>query len=115
MLHEQETAIKAVTPASSVYRDPLTWAIASVVFGSYAALSLFQLFRLNPTTWDLAIFTESVKQYAHFHLPIADARGAGTNLLGEHFSLAVAVLATSTARRNAPSSASMRSSSASAR
>jgi uncharacterized membrane protein len=93
MLHEQETAMKAVTPASCIYRDPLTWAIASVVFGSYATLSLFGLFRLNPTTYDLAIFTESVKQYAHFHLPIADAKGAGINLLGEHFSPAVAVLA----------------------
>ena len=83
----------AAEPGSRVYRDPLTWAIACAVFGSYAALSLFGLFRLNPTTYDLAIFTESVKQYARFHLPIADARTAGTNVLGEHFSPAVALLA----------------------
>jgi len=93
MLHEQEMATEAVTPAPRVYRDPLTWAIVSVVFGSYATLSLFGFFRLNPTTYDLALFTESVKQYAHFHAPIADAKGAGTNLWGEHFSPAVAVLA----------------------
>lgn len=93
MPHERETPIEAVTPASSVYRDPLTWAIALAVFGSYAALSLFGLFRLNPTTYDLAIFTESVKQFAHFHIPIADAKGAGYNLWGEHFSPAVAILA----------------------
>jgi uncharacterized membrane protein len=93
MLHEQETAMETVAPARSFYRDPLTWAIASVVFGSYATPSLFGLFRLNPTTYDLAIFTESVKLYAHFHVPIVDAKGANTNLWGEHFSPAVAVLA----------------------
>jgi uncharacterized membrane protein len=34
-----------------------------------------------------------VKQYAHFHAPIVNIRGAGTNLWGDHFSPAVAVIA----------------------
>jgi uncharacterized membrane protein len=76
-----------------VYRDPLTWAIASLTFGAYAAISLFRLLQLHPTSWDLGIFTEYVKQYANLHAPIVDIRMAGFNLLGDHFSPAVAVLA----------------------
>jgi uncharacterized membrane protein len=78
---------------AGVYRDPVTWAIALTVFGAYAALSLFRLLQLNPTSWDLGIYTEYVKQYAHLHAPIADARAAGFNLLGDHFQPIVALIA----------------------
>ncbi len=75
------------------YRDPFTWATALAVFGAYAVLSLFRLLQLNPASWDLGIFTEYVKQYADLRAPIVDIRSAGFNLLGDHFSPAVAVLA----------------------
>ena len=38
--------------------DLVTWAIAFTVFGAYAAVSLFRLLQLNPTSWDLGIYTE---------------------------------------------------------
>jgi uncharacterized membrane protein len=76
-----------------VYRDPVTWAIALAVFGAYAALSLFRLVQLNPTSWDLGIYTEYVKQYARLQAPIVDARAAGFNLLGDHFQPIVALIA----------------------
>src|ERR1700735_1172970 len=69
----------------SAYRDPGIWAIALVVFSGYGALSLFRLLQLSPTSWDLGIFTEYVKQYAHLQPPVVDIRGAGFNLLGDHF------------------------------
>jgi uncharacterized membrane protein len=78
---------------ASVYRDPVTWAIALTVFGAYAALSLFRLVQLNPTSWDLGIYTEYVKQYAHLQAPIVDTRAAGFNLLGDHFQPIVALIA----------------------
>jgi uncharacterized membrane protein len=81
---------RAITGA---YRDPVTWAIALAVFGAYAALSLFRLAQLNPTSWDLGIYTEYVKQYAHLQAPIVDARAAGFNLLGDHFQPIVALIA----------------------
>jgi uncharacterized membrane protein len=77
----------------SVYRDPFTWATACAVFGAYCVISLFRLLQLHPTSWDLGIFTEYVKQYAYFRAPIVDIRAPGFNLLGDHFSPAVAVLA----------------------
>ena len=48
----------------SAYCDPVTWATAVAVFGAYAAISLFRLMQLNPSSWDLGIYTEYVKQYA---------------------------------------------------
>jgi len=71
----------------------VTWAIALTVFGAYAAISLFRLLQLNPTSWDLGIYTEYVKQVAHFQPPIADIRQPGFNLLGDHFQPVVALLA----------------------
>ncbi len=88
----------AGAPASAAaprgpYRDPVTWAIVLAVFGAYATISLFRLFQLNPSSWDLAIYTEYVKQLAHLQAPIVDVRGPGFNLLGDHFQVAVALLA----------------------
>jgi uncharacterized membrane protein len=77
----------------SAYADPVTWAIALCVFSAYGALSLFRLLQLNPTSWDLGIYTEYVKQYADLKPPIVDIRGAGFNLLGDHFQPIVAVIA----------------------
>jgi uncharacterized membrane protein len=75
------------------YRDPVTWAIVAAVFGAYLALSLFRMLQLAPSSWDLGIFTEYVKQLANLHAPIVDVRGAGFNLLGDHFQVAVALIA----------------------
>jgi uncharacterized membrane protein len=84
-------------PAGSVGRtgrpDWVPWLIALAVFAAYLPISLFRYLRLDPTSWDLGIFTEYVKQYAHLHAPIVDIRGAGFNLLGDHFHPIVALLA----------------------
>jgi uncharacterized membrane protein len=71
----------------------VAWAIASLVFVAYFALSLFRLLQLAPTSWDLGIYTEYVKQLSLLHAPIVDLRGPGFNLLGDHFQVALAVLA----------------------
>jgi uncharacterized membrane protein len=75
------------------YTDPFTWATAVAVFGAYAAISLLRLIQLNPSSWDLSIYTEYVKQYADLRAPIVDIRAPGFNLLGDHFQPIVAVLA----------------------
>jgi uncharacterized membrane protein len=75
------------------YTDPFTWATAVAVFVAYAAISLFRLMELNPSSWDLGIYTEYVKQYAALRAPIVDIRAPGFNLLGDHFQPIVALLA----------------------
>jgi uncharacterized membrane protein len=78
---------------SGAYADPVTWATAVAAFGAYAAISLFRLMQLNPSSWDLGIYTEYVKRYADLSAPIVDIRAPGFNLLGDHFQPIVAVLA----------------------
>jgi uncharacterized membrane protein len=73
--------------------DRVPWLIALAVFATYLPISLFRYLRLDPTSWDLGIFTEYVKQYADLHAPIVDIRGAGINLLGDHFHPIVALIA----------------------
>ena len=78
-------------PPRRAYRVP--WLIALLVFAVYTAISLFRYLQLDPSSWDLGIFTELVKQYAHLHAPVADVRGTGTNLLGDHFSPIIVLIA----------------------
>jgi uncharacterized membrane protein len=77
----------------SARADRVPWLIALAVFAAYVPISVFRYLRLDPTSWDLGIFTEYVKQYAHLHAPIVDIRGAGFNLLGDHFHPIVALIA----------------------
>ena len=77
----------------SAFRDWFTWVIAALVFGAYSVISLFRLLTLSPSSWDLGIYTEYVKQYADLRAPIVDIRGPGFNLLGDHFQVIVALLA----------------------
>ncbi len=36
-------------------------------------------------SWDLGIFTQLARRYAHLQAPIVDVKGAGYDLLGDHF------------------------------
>jgi uncharacterized membrane protein len=67
------------------------WLIASGVFGCYTTLSVFRYLRLQPTTYDLGIFTECVRQYSLLHAPFVGIRGM--DLLGDHFHPILALLA----------------------
>jgi len=73
--------------------DRVPWLIALAVFAAYVPISVFRYLRFDPTSWDLGIFTEYVKQYAGLHAPVVDIRGAGFNLLGDHFHPIVALIA----------------------
>jgi uncharacterized membrane protein len=84
---------RARATGPGAYGDPVTWATALAVFGAYSTISLSRLVRLDPSSWDLGIFTEYVKQYADLRAPIVDIRATGFNLLGDHFQPIVAVIA----------------------
>jgi uncharacterized membrane protein len=73
--------------------DRIPWLIALAVFVAYVPISVFRYLRFDPSSWDLGIFTEYVKQYADLHAPVVDIRGAGINLLGDHFHPIVALIA----------------------
>jgi uncharacterized membrane protein len=73
--------------------DRIPWLIALAVLAAYIPISVFRYLRFEPTSWDLGIFTQYVKQYANLHAPVVDVRGAGVNLLGDHFHPIVALIA----------------------
>ena len=80
-------------PPGSVWRDPVTWTVAVLVFGAYFVISLFRLLQLTPGSYDLGIYTEYVKQLSQLHAPVVDILAPGFNLLGNHFQVAVGVIA----------------------
>ena len=63
------------------------------MFGAYFAISLFRLLQLTPGSYDLGIYTEFVRQLSQLHAPIDDVMGPGFNLEGDHFQVAVGVIA----------------------
>jgi uncharacterized membrane protein len=73
--------------------DPVTWVIALAAFMAYDTLAVFKYLRLDPGSWDLGIYTEYVRQLAGLHAPVVAIRGAGFNLLGDHFQPIVGLLA----------------------
>jgi hypothetical protein len=69
------------------------YALAGVLFVAYAAVSVSKHLRLRSTGYDLGIFEQAVRAYAGGRAPVAELKGAGYNLLGDHFHPALAVLA----------------------
>jgi uncharacterized membrane protein len=89
---ERAQAEKAAQALAARRPDWVPWLIALVVFGAYSVISISRYLRLDPGSWDLGIFTEDIKQFAHLHAPIVNIRGAGFNLLGDHFQPIVALV-----------------------
>lgn len=71
--------------------DGVLWLIVGVVFAVYATLSVARYLTGNPDSYDLGIFTEAVARYAHGQAPVVPIKGM--DILGDHFSPALAALA----------------------
>ena len=68
------------------------WLLALGLFLIYCADSVSRYYRAAPGSYDLGIFTEAVKQYAHFDAPVVDILAPGFDLLGDHFHPIIAVI-----------------------
>ena len=68
------------------------WLLAFGLFLVYGADSISRYYRSAPGSYDLGIFVQVVRDYAHFHAPIVDILQPGFNLLGDHFHPILAVL-----------------------
>lgn len=65
--------------------------IVGAVFAAYTTMSVARYVTGNPGSYDLGIFTEVLARYAHGQTPVVPIKGM--DILGDHFSPAVAVLA----------------------
>ncbi|WP_406508283.1 DUF2079 domain-containing protein [Streptomyces sp. NBC_00212] len=67
--------------------------LAAALFLAYATLGVLRYRRMETLSWDLGIFEQVVRAYAHLQTPVADLKGPGTDVLGDHFSPVTALLA----------------------
>jgi uncharacterized membrane protein len=70
-----------------------TWGLAAGLFVLYCAVAIREHVLLRTSGFDLGIFEQAVRSYAHGHLPVAEIKGPDFRLLGDHFSPVLAVLA----------------------
>jgi len=71
----------------------LPWAMALVFAGLYTTVSVLRFEQLQPASFDLGIFEQAIRHYAHLQAPIVDLEGAGHNFLGDHWNPAIVVFA----------------------
>ncbi|WP_424213399.1 DUF2079 domain-containing protein [Streptomyces sp. BI20] len=69
------------------------WVLGGVFFVLYAAMSVLRYLRMETISWDLGIFEQAIRGYAHLGAPIVDLKGPGANVLGDHFSPITALVA----------------------
>ncbi|MEU8548681.1 DUF2079 domain-containing protein [Streptomyces roseoverticillatus] len=88
-------AAPGARPRATALRAPRwdPYWLAGALFVLYTALSLCRHRRMLTMSWDLGIFEQAIRGYAHLQAPIADLKGPGTNILGDHFSPVTALLA----------------------
>lgn len=81
--------------AAASHRDATAcaWALAAVFFALYAMISVRDQQLQRTSGFDLGIFDEAVRAYAHGRLPIVPLKGPHFDLLGDHFSPIWATLA----------------------
>ncbi|MEV7214110.1 DUF2079 domain-containing protein [Kitasatospora cineracea] len=63
------------------------------LFGAYGTVAVVRQQRMETSGFDLGIFEQGVRGYAGLGAPVATLKGTGLNLLGDHFSPVLAVLA----------------------
>jgi uncharacterized membrane protein len=83
----------AQTPRRPTWERALPWSIALIFAALYATISVARYERLATWSFDLGIFEQAIRHYAHLQAPIVDIEGAGVNFLGDHWSPAIAVFA----------------------
>ena len=87
---ELATAERAAVPRTVRLLPYGLWALLTAI---YSTLSLTRFARLSTPSFDNAIFQQAIAGYAHLRAPIVDLKGPGYNILGDHFSPVLALLA----------------------
>jgi len=89
------TRSRVLTDAGAAGRvvPVLAWCSAALLTALYAVLSVRRHHAMLTTGFDLGIFEQEVRSYAHLQWPTSDLKAPGFPLLGDHFSPIVALLA----------------------
>lgn len=84
---------RAIRPLPADLPALLAGATVLLAAALYIPYSLAQWRGYQVPSWDLAIFSQAVKAYAHGQAPIVPVKGPGFNLLGDHFHPILVLLA----------------------
>ena len=87
---------RSTTPAgSSTQASPawLAWSIAAALAVFYSAVALRRHAQLLTSAYDLGIYDQAVRSYSQWHLPFNSIQGPHFDVLGDHFSPVLALLA----------------------
>jgi len=90
------TAVRPSTRPVRVAAAPgaaAPYVLAAALFLGYASWSALRHLRLRTSGYDLGIFEQAVRGYAHLGAPESTIKAPGFNLLGDHFHPILAVLA----------------------
>lgn len=69
------------------------WLVGFAIAAVHFTVASVRYAHFESPSWDLGIFTQAVNSYAHFRAPIASVHGPGFNVLGDHFSPILALVA----------------------
>lgn len=86
-------ATTAPVDGRSTHDRLLAYVLGIGFSAAYAVLSLSRYRRFSTPSWDNAIFEQAIKAYAHLEAPLVPIKGPGYNILGDHFSPVLALLA----------------------
>ena len=73
-----------------------SWPVWLLTLATFAIYTLFALERhrqFNTAGYDLGIFDQAVRRYAHFEAPIVPLKGVSYNIWGDHFHPIIATAA----------------------
>ncbi|MET9545604.1 DUF2079 domain-containing protein [Streptomyces sp. NPDC006627] len=93
LIPPRDQAPPAPRPGRHGVWDRVPYLLAAALFLAYAVVSVSRYRRMESRSWDLGIFEQAVRAYAHLQVPVADLKGPGANILGDHFSPVTALLA----------------------
>lgn len=88
-----QPAVSKIASAAGGPGSVLAWCGAALLCAGYAALAIRDQQRMLTGGFDLGIFEETVRAYAHGHMPYVALKGLHYNELGDHFSPIWALLA----------------------
>ncbi|MEU3709218.1 DUF2079 domain-containing protein [Streptomyces catenulae] len=63
----------------------LAWSLSVACFVLYTVVSLLRHGQMLNAGYDLGIFEQAIRAYAHGRAPVVELKGPGFNLLGDHF------------------------------
>lgn len=89
MIAQLGAALRAARVAAN---RPITL-LSLALFAVYSVYALARQVTYLTAGYDLGIFDQAVREYAHFHAPIVTLKGAGYNIFADHFHPIIALAA----------------------